>query len=196
MGVSVDAVRLEEAVERVATMISRGTGGHVVTANTDFLHQADGDPELRAVIDRADLVVADGVPLLWMARWQGTPLPERVNGTDLTVRLCELAPERDWRICILGGDPGVAQRAAKAIGDRHGFDVVGVRSPVRKVMDDEVAGGYVADWVRELRADLLFLAIGGGRQEVWIDRHRDRLGPCVAIGVGSALDFIAGTRRR
>src|SRR4051812_30790703 len=196
MGVSVDAVRLEEAVERVATMISRGTGGHVVTANTDFLHQADGDPELRAVIDRADLVVADGVPLLWMARWQGTPLPERVNGTDLAVRLLEVAGETGWRVCMLGGGPDVAIRAAKAAAERYGVNVTGVRSPVPAVMDDPELGAQVATWVRSQNADLLFLAIGGGRQEHWINKHRDRLGPVVAIGVGSALDFIGGTRGR
>src|SRR3954451_7938896 len=128
-GVPLHSVSLDEAVDRVAAMIAARRFGHVATANVDFLRQAGDDPEILRILRAADLVVADGVPLLWMARWQGTPLPERVNGTDLAVRLCELAPERDWRICILGGDPGVAQRAAKAIGDRHGFDVVGVRSP-------------------------------------------------------------------
>jgi N-acetylglucosaminyldiphosphoundecaprenol N-acetyl-beta-D-mannosaminyltransferase len=196
LGVPVHSVSLDEAVDRIATMIANRSFGHVATANVDFLQQADTDASLRQILNQADLVVADGVPLLWMARWQGTPLPERVNGTDLTVRLCELAPERQWRVCMVGGDVDVAQRAANTVAHRYGLQVVGVRSPTRSAMDDPVASAELADWIAELDTDLLLLAIGGGRQERWIDEHRDRLGACVAMGVGSALDFIAGTRRR
>jgi len=196
LGVRVDSVSLDEAVARVGALVDGTRFGHVVTANVDFLHQASCDARLRRILKRADLVVADGVPLLWMARWQGTPLPERVNGTDLAIRLCEIAAEREWRVSLVGGEPGVAARAAAAIKSRWHLDVFGVRSPTRSAMDDPRAAAEVADWVRASGTMLLLLAMGGGRQEHWIDRHRDRLGPCVAMGVGSALDFIAGTRRR
>jgi N-acetylglucosaminyldiphosphoundecaprenol N-acetyl-beta-D-mannosaminyltransferase len=117
MGRTADALTLEDAVERVATMIRRGTGGHVVTATADVLHQAERDNELRAVLDRADLVVADAGPQLWMARWQGTPLPARVNGTDLAVRLLEVAGEQGSPVCMLAGGPDATVRAAKAAAD-------------------------------------------------------------------------------
>jgi N-acetylglucosaminyldiphosphoundecaprenol N-acetyl-beta-D-mannosaminyltransferase len=196
LGVRVDAVSLDDAVGRVTGLIDAQRFGHVVTANVDFLHQAGHDEKLRDIMIRADLVVADGVPLLWMARWQGTPLPERVNGTDLTIRLCEVAAARGWRICLVGGQPGVAKRAADTIATRWSADVVGATSPSPLTMDDPERGAGVADWIRDNGTTLLLLAMGGGRQEHWIDRYRDRLGPCVAMGVGSAIDFIAGTRRR
>src|SRR5213078_2410908 len=92
--------------------------------------------------------------------------------------------------------PGVATRAAKAAAERWGVCVTGTRCPSTTVMDDPERSADVADWVREQEADILLLAIGGGRQERWIHEHRERLGPIVAMGVGSAIDFIAGTRRR
>lgn len=196
LGVNVHSISLAGAVERVTELIAAPRFGHVATANVDFLQQAEHDEQLRAILARADLVVADGVPLLWLARWQGTPLPERVNGTDLTVALLERAADHGWRICMVGGDTGVAVRAAAAVRERYGATVTGTRAPARAVMDDPARSAAVAGWVRAQEADLLLLAIGGGRQEHWIDQHREALGPVVAMGVGSALDFIAGTRRR
>ncbi|MCO8126379.1 WecB/TagA/CpsF family glycosyltransferase [Acidimicrobiia bacterium EGI L10123] len=196
LGTAIDVVDLDGAVERIAAMAAEGSFRHVVTANVDFLRQADESSPTRAALRAADLVVPDGVPLLWMARWQRTPLRGRVNGTDLTVRLLERAGATGWTVCYVGGEPGVAAAAAEAAAGRWGTRTAGIRCPSPEEMDDPVAGREVAEWVRSTGADLVLLAIGGGRQERWVHQHRDALGDGVVIGVGSALDFVAGTRPR
>jgi len=196
LGTAIDVVDLDGAVERIAGMIESGSSGHVATINVDFLRQATACATTRTALQEADLVVPDGVPLLWMARWQHTPLLGRVNGTDLTVRLLERAGAAGWSVCYVGGDPDVAAAAADAAADRWRVRVAGVRCPPPDEMDDPVTGREVAEWIGSTGADLVLLAIGGGRQERWVHQHRDALGAGVVIGVGSALDFVAGTRPR
>lgn len=195
-GIPIDAVDLDTAVERVAALASRDRLSHVVTANVDFMAQAQRDAAVRAAIADADLVVADGVPLLWMARAQRTPLPGRVNGTDLVERLLARAASEHWRVCIVGGAPGVVERATAAVLARYGLQLAGAWSPSASEMDDPATGARTADDIAALECDLVLLAIGGGRQERWIRLHRHRLGTGVIVGVGSAVDFLAGTRRR
>jgi N-acetylglucosaminyldiphosphoundecaprenol N-acetyl-beta-D-mannosaminyltransferase len=195
-GIPIDAVDLDTAVARVAGLVSRDRSAHVVTANVDFVAQAQRDAEVRAAIADADLVVADGVPLLWMARALGTPLPGRVNGTDLVERLLARAGAEGWRVCVVGGAPGVVELARDAVRSRYGVELVGAWSPSAEEMDDVERGARVARSIAALECDLVLLAIGGGRQERWIRTHRERLGGGVIIGVGSAVDFLAGSRRR
>ena len=190
-----DSVELSEATSRVTTFVQSRQAAHVVTPNVDILLKAQRDPALARAIRSAQLVVADGVPLLWMARLQGTPLRGRVNGTDLTNKLLgEEAPKREWRVAIVGGAPGVAQQAASEAARRWGTTVVFADGPTRAQMDDE-GGAVVARSIRAAGADIAFFALDGGRQELWISRNLAELG-CVAIGVGSAIDFLAGTARR
>lgn len=194
MGLPIDDVDRAEAVARISELIDRGGAAHVVTANLDIVRQALDDPAVRRAFESADLVVADGVPLLWMARLQRTPLRGRVNGTDVTLDLLSrLAPTKGWRVSIVGGEPGVAEGAARAAAERWGCDFTLVAAPTREEMDQ--SGAAIADAVVAARTDLLLLAIGGGRQERWVLEHRDRL-RCTVIGVGSAIDFLAGNRAR
>lgn len=196
LGTDIDVLDLATAVERVGAAVEMGAGAHVATVNVDFLRQASGCEATRAALREADLVVADGVPLLWMARWQRTPLPGRVNGTDLTEALLEHAGAAGWPVCFVGGEPGVAAAAATTAADRWGVRVVGTCCPSPEEMDDPRTGHEVATWIASTGAALVLLAIGGGRQERWVRGHRAALGDRVVIGVGSALDFVAGTRPR
>lgn len=196
LGVPVDVVDLDGAVERVAALAAAPGLAQVATANVDFLAQASRQASMRRLLTSCDLVVADGVPLLWMARWSGTPLPGRVNGTDLVHRLLADAAGRRWTVAFLGGEPGVAERAAAEAAGRWGTPVAGVWPLSPEEVADPDASAAVAAEVGAARADLVLVALGGGRQERWIDAHRHLLGAGVAVGVGSALDFVAGSRRR
>lgn len=196
LDVPIDVVSLDEATDRVAGLVDAERFATVATVNLDFLSQAGRDPLLARTLAEADLVVADGVPLLWMARWQRTPLPGRVNGTDLAECLLRRAGELGWRVYFLGGEPGVAERAALAAAERYGVVSAGTAGPPPGEMQDPGASTAIARAVSDGRADLLLLAIGGGHQERWIRSHRADLGSTVCIGVGSALDFIAGSRAR
>ena len=196
MGVRFDALTLDEAVVAVEQLMAGKGLAHVVTANLDYLSKVGRDPELARVVRRADLVVADGVPLLWMAGWSGQHLPGRVNGTDLAVRLLQRAAGHGWPVVFLGGEPGVAQQARAQAEAQWSTPIAGVWPLTPAEVDDPVASREVASQVGKLGRPLVLVGLGAGRQDRWIDSNRDLLGDGVVIGVGSALDFVAGTRRR
>lgn len=196
MGVPFAPLELDGAVGAIESLMASDALGHVVTANLDYMARIRRDPHLDSIVRRADLVVADGVPLLWMASWSRQRLPGRVNGTDLVMRLLEMAAERGWRVAMLGGDPGVAQAAAGRVLQRWSTPLGGVWPLTREEVEDAERSRRIASEVGKLGKPLVLVALGAGRQDVWIAKHRDLLGTGVVIGVGSALDFVAGTRRR
>ena len=196
MGVRFDAISLDEAVLSVQLLMGAKGLSQVVTANLDYIAQIQRDASLAETVASADLVVADGVPLLWMARWSGQRLPGRVNGTDLVVRLLQRAAERGWQVAFLGGEPGVAEEAARRASSRWSTPVAGVWPLPPAEVNDPAASRGVAQAVGSLGRSLILVGLGAGRQDGWIRSNRDLLGEGVVIGVGSALDFVAGTRRR
>lgn len=195
-GVRFAPLDLEATVAAVQTLMEADGLAHVVTANLDYMARIRRDPDLAETVRRADLVVADGVPVLWMARWTGRRLPGRVNGTDLVVRLLALAADRGWPVAMLGADPGVAETAAGQARRRWGTPVEGCWPLTRDDVEDADRSRGIASEVGALGRPLVLVALPTGRQEAWIACHRQVLGSGVVIGIGSALDFVAGTRRR
>lgn len=196
LGVRLASIGLDEAVGEIERLMASEVLGHVVTANLDYMAQIRQDPRLDSIVSAASLVVADGVPLLWMARWSRQELPERVNGTDLVVRLLEIAGDRGWQVALLGGEVGVAESAAAHARARWRTPVSGCWPLTRDEVNDVERSRRIASEVGALGKPLVLVALGAGRQDEWIARNRDLLGTGVVIGVGSALDFVAGTRRR
>jgi N-acetylglucosaminyldiphosphoundecaprenol N-acetyl-beta-D-mannosaminyltransferase len=193
LGVGFDPVDLEAAARAVAQMVAAGGPHLVVTANVELVMRARQAADLRAVLDRAALVVADGVGVVWGARQLGRVLPGRVAGIDLAGRLCADAARAGWRVCLLGGAPGVARDAAARLRDRYaGLDVVAAADGYFRPADEPA----VVASVRALAPALLFAGLGSPRQERWLDRHLPALGARVAMGVGGALDVWAGRVRR
>ncbi len=193
LGVRVDAVTAEEALDRLASFIAEGTPHHVVTINPEFIMASRRYPAFRSALEAADLCLADGVGLLWAGWILGRPLPERVAGSDLLPQIAERAAREGWRLFFLGARPGVAQRAAQVLSSRYaGLPVAGAYpgSPA----DDE-APKLIAR-IRAARPDVLFVAFGAPAQDLWIARHRDALAVPVMMGVGGAFDFIAGVAKR
>ena len=161
----------------------------VCTVNPEFIMAARRHPAFAQALAAADLCTPDGIGVLWAARLAGVRLDERVTGSDAIYRLCERAAAQGWRIFFLGAAPGVAERAAAKLARLY----PGLR----------VAGTYGgspadADWpqIRQqlaaAQADLLFVAYGHPRQDIWIQQHREELPVAVALGVGGAFDFVAG----
>jgi N-acetylglucosaminyldiphosphoundecaprenol N-acetyl-beta-D-mannosaminyltransferase len=163
------------------------------TANPEFLIAALRDPEFRRILLAADLVLPDGVGLLWAARWLGRRFPERVPGSDLIYRLAELAARRGWRLYFLGAAQGVAQAAAGRLqGLYPGLVVAGAFAGSPAPADDDALVARVA----AARPDVLLVAYGAPAQDKWIARNRLRLGVPVSLGVGGSFDFAAGVARR
>ncbi|MYC94442.1 MAG: WecB/TagA/CpsF family glycosyltransferase [Caldilineaceae bacterium SB0661_bin_32] len=165
----------------------------VCTVNPEFIMTARRQPAFAQALAAADLCTPDGVGVLWAARLAGIHLAERVTGSDGIHLICERAAARGWRVFFLGAAPGIAERAAVELARLY----PGLR----------VAGTYAGspadtDWPqirRRLTAahpDLLFVAYGHPRQDIWIHQHREALPVAVALGVGGAFDFVAGVTPR
>jgi N-acetylglucosaminyldiphosphoundecaprenol N-acetyl-beta-D-mannosaminyltransferase len=127
----------------------------------------------------------------------GTPVKERVAGADLFGALAERAAEAGYRLFYLGAAPGVAEKAAAVLAERYpGLNVVGTFSPPVMPWEELARDEETLRRIREAKPDVLFVAFGAPKQEMWLDAVRDRLGVPVGIGVGAAFDFAAGTVKR
>ena len=195
--VPIDSVTMAEALDEVERMVMAGEGGAVFTPNVDHIVIASENPRMRAAYARASLSIVDGTPVVWASQLFDVPLPERVAGADFVPRVLERAAERGWRVYFLGGAPGVSRLAREKLrGSLPSLQVVGVDEARIGYDDPPDAREAVVAPIRAARPDLVFVALGAPKQEIWIDGCRDALKPMVFFGIGASLDFIAGTVAR
>lgn len=193
LGIKINTFNMEETVNQVARFIKAGHPHRVMTINPEFLYQAQFDDELLGLVKRADLVTPDGVGIVWACRLAGNPVPERVTGIDLMLRLVDRAAREKWRVFLLGAAPGVAGEAAARLSLQYPhLEIAGVHHGFFKA-DEEEAVNMI---VRESRPDLLFVALGAPKQEWWMDRNLAQTGAAVAVGVGGSFDVVAGRVQR
>ncbi|HHV61482.1 MAG TPA: WecB/TagA/CpsF family glycosyltransferase [Firmicutes bacterium] len=183
------------ALQRVCAMVAAGGVHHVVTLNAEMAVLATRDAEFGDIVRAADMVVPDGAGIVWAAKVLGRRLPARVAGYDLMLAIAGLAAERGEAVFLLGGRPGIADTAAKALcarypelrvaGTHHGY-FAGAES------------GVIADAVNKSGATYLFVALGAPKQEKWIAEHKAALAPGVKVcmGVGGSFDVLAGVVAR
>jgi N-acetylglucosaminyldiphosphoundecaprenol N-acetyl-beta-D-mannosaminyltransferase len=183
-------------VEYIFNMLRNGLGGWVVTANLDFLRRYVRAQAYRSLYDDADIRVADGMPLVWAARLQGQPLPERVPGSSMVWLLIERALREERVVCFLGGAEGANERALAVIHERYpSLSCVGqspmISSPPTR---EEVAS--LRAWLEPLNPDLLFVGLGSPKQEQLIQLLRPYFPKAWMVGIGVSFSFIAGDLRR
>ncbi|HEU5314575.1 MAG TPA: WecB/TagA/CpsF family glycosyltransferase [Chloroflexota bacterium] len=195
-GVQLDQVALRDAVAALRSFLHAPGCHQVVTVNLDFLTMAERNSKFRQIINEADLAVADGMPLVWASRLKHERLAERVTGVELVHESCRLAVEAQRSVFLLGGGPGIAERAADALRARYpGIEVAGSYSPpVGPLAPPEEK--RILEMVNRAKPGFLFVALGAPRQDVWIRAHRHELEASVAMGVGCVLDLLAGVVRR
>jgi len=198
-GVPVDNYSMLETIERLDQLVrlgrSQNRANQVATVNVDFLVNALNDPEIMALLQRAEVNLADGLPLVWASRLFGTRLVERVAGADLVPRLAAAAVERDWSIHLFGAAPGVADRACALLLDRHpGARITSDSGPA--VDDPHVLDEAIVASIRTIDPDILCVALGNPKQERFIDAYRDALRCPVMIGIGGSLDMLTGDKKR
>lgn len=195
-GVPFDALTEDLVVDRVMGALADGRGGAVVTPNVD-IHRRLRRPEFRDVVDGADLLVPDGMPLVWASRLAGTPLPERVTGASLIWSLSAGAAANRRSVYLLGAASGVAETAAQRLVARlPELSVVGWYSPPLGFETSPAQMEAVAVRLREAQPDLVFVALGFPRQERLIARMREVVPSAWFIGCGASVDFVAGRVRR
>lgn len=201
MGVNVDAVNSEEALERMALFLREPRGHAVFTPNPEMLALAWRDRSFRVALNSADLAVPDGSGLLWAARVRRAKLPERVTGTDMVERLCRHAAASGDSIFFLGGSWGTAESAAHEMQVRYpGLRVVGVADGGKVTCGQDgvpLLTPEVKGMIEQARPEILLVAFGHGKQEQWIMAHLTEFPSVrVAMGVGGAFDFLSGRVKR
>jgi N-acetylglucosaminyldiphosphoundecaprenol N-acetyl-beta-D-mannosaminyltransferase len=197
MGVNIANVSMAEALDVIESFVAERTPRLVITANVDHLMQIRRDGAFRAVYDRADLVTCDSIPLKWALAFLGTPVKNRVAGADMIFTLAERAAQKGLTLFLLGAATGVAESAAAMLRGRYpGLKIAGTYSPPIMPLADIVRDEETARRVREAAPDIILVAFGAPKQELWLDAVRDKINVPVGIGVGAAFDFVAGTVKR
>ncbi len=193
LGARIDGLTLEQFAERISRFVDRGEPCFVVTLNPELLYRAQYQKDLLDVINQAHLVTADGIGVVWACRVGGQPVPERVTGIDLMMRLLKCAADKGWRVFFLGSAPGVAEAAAgRAVRLFSGLRVAGTDHGYFADLDSL----RVIERIKGASPHLLFVAMGSPRQERWIHQHMNRLGNIVSMGVGGSLDVLSERVRR
>ncbi|MEV7013867.1 WecB/TagA/CpsF family glycosyltransferase [Streptosporangium sp. NPDC051022] len=191
--VEVMAISEDEVLDHVSSAWRLRRGGSIVTANVDIIRAATFDPALADLITRSELVVADGMPVVWAGRLAGTPLPGRVTGSSLVYSLTARAARENRSVFLLGGAPGVPEAAARALADRHpGLRVAGACSPPYGF--DATAEGMrrLVGLVTAAAPDLVLVGLGFPKQERTIRALRAELPDAWYIGCGAGIPMAAG----
>lgn len=191
----IDCLTQQEALVAIHDLVACGDGGAVFTPNVDHIVAAERDAALRGAYRRSSLRLADGVPVVIGSRVLGTPIPEKLSGSDMMRPIAQLAAENRWRVYLLGGAPGAAERAARRMRSEWGVDVVGV-DDARIALHADPSDLPVIARIRDAKPDLVLVGLGAPKQELWIDRVTRVLAPAVFIGVGASIEFVSGDLKR
>ena len=190
-GIPVDAITYEQWMRQIGEWVRHSDQPqHVCTVNPEFIIIARQDPIFRSILNRAALCVPDGIGLLWASRQLGSPLPERVTGSDGVPLIARRAAAAGWSIFFLGAAEGIAKKAAAILQQQHPqLKVAGTYSGSPAEAEED----HIIAQIQASSADILFVAYGAPQQDKWIARNLPRLPVKMAMGVGGSLDFIAGS---
>ena len=197
LGVKVDAVQIPEVICRMREWIARRDACHyIAVTEMHAVTEAQHLPNFKQVLADADLVVPDGMPLVWIGRWRGKVLRRRVYGPELMLTFCRETASTGYRHFLYGGEPGVPERLAQALKQAcPGICIAGTYSPpFRPVTPEEDQA--IVEMINQAAPDVLWVGLGAPKQETWMHRHRDQLRAPVMTGVGAAFDLLSFRKRQ
>lgn len=199
-GVKIHNTTLEETVDKLKTYLSGNSLKVIYTPNTEIVMSAKDDSSLRDLINKGDMIIPDGIGLVYASRIKKKPLIERVTGYDTSIKLLEIANEKGYGLYLLGGKDGVAKTAAVNIknkypniaikGFHHGF----FKGSHLGLKDQEEENEIIEE-INTLNPDIIFVGLGFPKQELWIDSNRHRLKGKVIIGNGGVMDILSGNKK-
>jgi N-acetylglucosaminyldiphosphoundecaprenol N-acetyl-beta-D-mannosaminyltransferase len=196
LGVGIDNLSMDAVVEIIDALIEKGGCHQVATANVDFLTKAFDDAELLDILNGCELVLPDGMPLVWASRILGVPVKERVAGADLVPHLLKLSARKKRRIFLLGATEENSSAAAQRIQKEYPDAILCGRYSPPFAQADPMEDERILQLIAEAKPDILLVAFGNPKQEKWIAKHRARLNVPVCIGVGASIDFLSGRQSR
>lgn len=191
-GMPIHEITRTETVNHVISSAANREGGWVVTPNLDILRRYKNSPSFRNLVATSTLNVADGMPLIWASRVKGQPLPERVNGTDLMVDICEAVVEPGHSVFFLGGNPGSAEKTAANMREAFpGLKTAGCFCPEFGFESDMSQIHQIADHLTITNPAIVFVGLGSPKQDVLINMLRLQFPHIWWLGVGVSFSFIA-----
>lgn len=197
MNTEIDNLTMQETLQEVNQLVRNGKGAYVVTPNVDHIVQLETNEELQAVYRNASLILADGKPLIWISKLYGTPIKEKISGSDLFPRLCEMAAQKEYKMFFLGAAEGIAEKAAENLANRFkGLQVVGTYSPAIGFEKNPEEMDKIKQMIKNANPDILIVGLGCPKQEKFMYYHCAELGVPISFGLGASFDFEAGNVKR
>ncbi len=193
LGVKVDKASIPLAVSKIMQFLQEDRMHSVFTPNSEILMEAYKNEEFRHVLNKADLLTADGIGVVYASRILKNPIPERAAGFDIACKLLETLKGTSYKIFLFGGKPGVAEMAQVKLEEKYkGINICGTRNGYFNAEDEE----RIIKEINLSGADIVFVCLGAPKQEMWIHNNREKLKTRVALGIGGSLDVFAGTAMR
>lgn len=193
----IDNVTKEEAISHIEDCIRTRKIGQVITPNVDQIVRIEWDPYFKEICDKAELLLVDGTPIMWISRWYGRPIKEKICGSDLMPELCGIAAEKGYSVFLLGAAEGVAAKAAANLRKRYsGLKVAGTYSPPIGFEKDKTEIEHINKILFDSKADMLFVGMGVPKQSVFIYENMHKYQIPMSFSVGATIDFEAGVQSR
>lgn len=201
LGLRVDKVTMESALSEIETFLNSDGAKVIYTPNTEIVMAAKEDGELMRILNDGDLIIPDGIGLIYASKIKKNPLPQRVTGFDVSMKMLELANEKGYSLFLLGGKEGVAKEAGENIVKKyHNIRIAGYNNGYFKGSHTGFLGHeeemQVVEKINRAKPDILFVGFGAPKQEMWINEYKERLNCKVIIGNGGTMDIIAGKAKR
>lgn len=197
MNTCIDNLTMSETLNEIDKLIQKKNCSYVVTPNVDHIVRLEKDEELQKVYKNASLILTDGKPLIWISEWYKTPIKEKISGSDLFPRVCQLAANKNYTMYLLGAAEGVADTATRNLMKKYpGLNIVGTYSPPFGFEKNEQEMNKIKTQIQEVHPDILIVGLGCPKQEKFMYYHCKELGVPISFGLGASIDFEAGNIKR
>lgn len=197
MNTDIDNLTMAETLNEIDKLIQKKNFSYVVTPNVDHIVRLEKDEELQKVYKNASLILTDGKPLIWISKWYKTPIKEKISGSDLFPRVCQLAANKNYTMYLLGAAEGVADTAAKNLMKKYpGLNIVGTYSPPFGFEKSKQEMNKIKTQIQDVHPDILIVGLGCPKQEKFMYYHCKELGVPISFGLGASIDFEAGNIKR
>ena len=193
----VNNVNMDEAIQAIEDMIASEKKSYIVAINVDVVMKIENDSYLKEITDKADMVLVDGKPLEWIAKWHKRPIKAKISGSDLVPILCKRAAEKGYSVYIIGGKEGIAEKAKQNLErDLPGIRIVGTYAPPFGFEKNENELNKINSMISDTHPDLLIACFGCPKQEKWRYENYHKYDAKVSVCAGATVDFLAGNVNR
>ena len=197
LGIKIDNYDLLGALEHIEKIIAERKPEYYCGINLKMITLYHEDERIRKIFDTAGLLTVDGQPVMWIAKILHTPIKEKITGPDLMLASCKMAAEKGYSVFLLGGAPGVADKAVENLKrDYPSLKVAGVYSPPFGFEKDKAELNKINTMLKQSKADLLFVGVGCPKEDYFIDSNKDIYQIPLSYSIGIAIDYIGGNIKK